>query len=769
MSDLSQKVVEKITAEIAKGKTENRKNKTFSNASNEKNAENNLKIKDPEFSFIFTIPLDGKLNISGHIKKDIQAQNKSINKRHYTLNTESEFSRKKDAIFSDILDVSKESEVNGKNKNTFIYAGSEELGASCLQYFISKSFVNKEVLACWKYNTLNNESIIEVLNETKKRYTEDGGDLNDLPENIFKLTESFTAEVKLFSVGAISILIRNDISAITESSNSVSLSPEEIIKVLKYPNLSVVRKRYVVGDNGVKTEGNSTANRKNTCGFLNIFAYGFASHVFNEFFRRLSNSKNIRQINLLQVDRVCQKSKKNDCLIVDRFKSGLYTNKTVKALISKPPNCKKLSDRVNYLKDSHGKSYVIYRGDPERKDELLLYKQFKDSKEDLVSLVKMFSIIKKRVDIDKIELPKELEKFFGPKDLLKDTLQKFVLRNSLKEITGKLWNAPLFATPYIGIRFNSIPDAYIEEDSLKPAALNLLIATARQTPEYLNSSNSKPAEFLQNNFISLGQKDTIVVEHQGVATIENCIKKQNGKLSENSTFGVSFDTPYNPLIFCLESTLATTKSVSSFNKELEEDVSSKVDNMLNKRLKGFFAAFYRTMPVTYFGVIAGIVFLLFAGGMSVIANCVMVVFVVCHMVSTLRNYYVFNKLNEFIYKARILSPCEDSSYNIINSLKSEIVIKGVTIAKGFGLNTLTKIVNKRFESLDHLLKTCHQTLIVQANWILIFLLLYLGMVNLVFSNSIGFSWKELMKKFGVVVPEHESLIQFLINLLPFSI
>ena len=38
----------------------------------------------------------------------------------------------------------------------------------------------------------------------------------------------------------------------------------------------------------------------------------------------------------------------------------------------------------------HGKSYVVYRGDPEQKDELLLYKQFKDSKEDLVSLVKMF-------------------------------------------------------------------------------------------------------------------------------------------------------------------------------------------------------------------------------------------------------------------------------------------------------------------------------------------------------------------------------------------
>ena len=768
MSELASKVVDRITEKIVKGKADDRKHKRSGEVLKEKNlgttkekkVSAELKIKKPEFSFIFTIALDGKLNVSDYINYGIRVQNKSIKRKNSTLVTESEIFCKRDAIFSDILGVGNESETNGKNKNAFSYAGLGELEVSELQYFISKSFVNKEVLACWRYNKFD-DSIVNILNYTKKRYVEEGGDLNDLPENIFKLVESFTAEVKLFSVGAISIIIRNDTSSVAKS---VSLLPEEIVRILKRPNLSVAKKIYVVDPEGVKIEGNNTASRRCTCGFLNIFAYELASNVFNEFFRCLSNSKNSHLASLLQVDRICERSRKNDHLIVDRFKRGLYTNKIVKALISKPPNCKKLSDRVNCLKDSMGKLYIVYRGDPEPQDELLLYKQFKDSKEDLISLTKMFSMIKERPGKGKIEIPEELAKFYGPQEQPKDTLQKYVLKNSLKEITGKLWNAPLFAAPYIGIRYNSIPDEYIEEGRLKPEAFNLLFAATRQTSEYLNSSNSKPVECTHDNIISPGQRDAIVVEHNSIATIENCKREQSGKLSGLSTFEGNFDTSYNPLMFCLESIFATTKSVRSFNKELEEDLSVKVDNMLNKRFKGFFAAFYRTMPAVHFGAIAGIVFLLFAGGMSVIANCVMVVFVVCHMVSTLRSYHVFNKLNEFIYKARILSPCEDSSCNITNSLKSDIVTKGVAIAKGFGLNTLTKSVSKRFENFDMLLKTCHQTLIVQANRILIFLLLYVGMVNLVFSHSIGFSWKGLMGKFGVVVSENESLIQFLINL-----
>lgn len=702
VSDLTNKIVEKITDEIGKGETRE-KIQNIPDKRPKNKRKKDAKIKNPELSFIFTIALGGKIDISNEIEKTIQRQNKSLKRKenqYQNIRSKADFFREKEFMFSQML--------NQERQSTFIYKGLQEPDITDNQNLISKEFINDAVLASWQYNVLNSNRLNYILTKTKKRYLKGGGDAGRLPNDIIRLTNSFTVDIKLFSVGVISILIKNKQPVVYNSNECISLFLEEITESIKCSDTTNTQNGFVVNSSNIK---DNILNKKEIRGFLNIFAHELASNVFNEFFRCLSNAKN-DEMHTLHVSKVCQSSIKSDRLIVNRFERGLYTNKTVKALLSEAPNCKKLSTRVNYSKDVHGKFYIEYRGDPLEHDELLLYKQFSDSKDDLISLLKMFAIIKEPPQNNKVDLPKELLNFYSENQNPNNSLEKFLIKKEVKKITGKLWNAHLFVTPFIGVKFDDIPEKYMENGRLKSPTLNLFSTTSARP---LNS--------------------------------------------------LDFSDNYDTLIYCVESAIATTKALSCFNKELEEEVSCKFNNILNKRISNPWTAFYRNNPITYFGIIAGLVFLLFASGISAIANCFMIFFIMLHMISILRNYHINNKLHCIINKANSLSPYNDSSSDITNAIKSEIVIKGVKIVNGFDLNPLINIVDNRLKTFNNTLKTIYSSFIQQANWIFLFLVLYMGITNLIFSDNFVFSWHALIRTFGVNVVTHESLIQFLKNLI----
>ena len=757
VSDLTKKIVEKITDEIGKGetykKTQNGSNKKLK----DKRKKDDTKINNPELSFIFTIALGGKIDISNEIEKSIQQQNKSIKRKenqNQDIRSRVEFFREKEIMFSQIL--------NQEKQSSFIYKGLQESEMVDIQNITSKEFIKDAVFAIWQYNALNNNRHNYILTKTKKRYLENGGDAGRLPNEIIRLTNSFTVYVKLFSVGAISILIKNEQPAVYNSNECISMFLKEITDSIKYPNSTNTQNGFIVNSSNIK---NNVLAKKETSGFLNIFTHDLASHVFNEFFRCLSNEKNGKLRNLLKISKVCQSSTKSDLSIVNRFERGLYTNKKVKALISEAPNCKKLSDRVNFSKDAKGKFYIEYSGDPLEHDEHLLYKQFSDNKDDLISLLKMFALIKEPPKNNETDLPKELLKFYLENQNPNNPLEKFLIKKEVKNIAGMLCNAPLFVTPFIGVKFDNIPEKYMGNGLLKYPPLNLFSTTSTSPLKSLDISDNSKTNLLPASSIINNQVYSMAIERNGVTFVDNSVKKKKEKQRILQNSSSLFSRSYDALIFCLESTIATTKALSYFNKELEEEVSYKFNNILNKRLSNSWITFYRNKPITYFGIIAGLVFFLFASGISAIANCCMTFFIMLHMASILRNYHINNKLNCFINKANSLSTYNDSSYNITNAITSEIVLKGVELVKGFSLNPLINLVKNRLKTFKKTLENIYSPFILQANWIFISLVLYMGIINLIFSNNFAFSWQALIKTFGINVTTHESLMQFLKNLI----
>ncbi|MEC4677194.1 MAG: hypothetical protein VST69_00375, partial [Nitrospirota bacterium] len=303
------------------------------------------------------------------------------------------------------------------------------------------------------------------------------------------------------------------------------------------------------------------------------------------------------------------------------------------------------------------------------------------------------------------------------------------------------WNAPIHVYPYVGVRLNSIPRRYIETATglLKPVAINIFTSIASQNPEFLEHLNVdlNVPRYLKENSVTKGLRDVIFIERRGFVAAGN---RRTGEREED----LSLTNPYNTLLFCFESTFATSKSVGSFNRELEEFVSWKVQEHLKVSTKTWVYKLAIQQKRVLFSFLVSFALLLsflalnlpcktwgIECSLLVLINiCVLVVFVAIFL-SAVKHILVTHPISDLLNKARTLSPCEDFSSNITPSLTSDIALKGTTKIKGFTLNILIDTVHRRLENYGHFLKTSNESLIVKINWLISMTVLYVGIIKLV--------------------------------------
>jgi len=666
----------------------------------------NKQIENPEFSFIFTINLDGKINIHDKIIENINSNKgrvgrKPQRKRENDQITREEFYNEKKTLFENLLDLESDRRPHYKYK---------PLEPTPLSHFIARTFLNKAVLACWE-TELDKKILKYILRKTKKRVTrptrDTNKDISELQRRIrlvraFLKPDLITIEIKLFSTGVVSLLIRSKLKDPGDA-RPIKLLPEEIIALLEYPNLAVDRSIPSLNKDGQI----ETGKEKSLSGFLNIFAYELANFVFNDFFRCLSDENKKEKTQFLKILRVFEKKGTDRYQITTRYKKGKYTNKIIKVCVTRVPNLKFLSEKVSceWVK---GEQYIVYRGDPEEQDKYLLLQQYKDSDKDHSNISRMFSVISESQPEENLPL---------------------------------YWNAPIHVYPYVGIRLNLVPGCYVDRTTgfLKPVAINVFTAMATQTPEFLRYLNTglDISSYLKKNSVTKGQQDTIIIERRGFVAAGN---RRIGIREED----LSLTNPYNTLLFCFESTFATSKSVGSFNRELEEFVSWKVQEHLNVSTKTwvYILAIQQKRRLVLYSVLLLLVLVFLELNLSceflgiecslffLIHVCVLSVFAAIFL-SAVKHILVTHPISDLLNKARTLSPCEDFSSNITPSLTSEIALKGTTKVKEFTLNVLIDTVHRRLENYGHFLKTSNESLIVKVNWLISMTVLYVGIIKLV--------------------------------------
>ncbi len=771
MYDLTKKIVERITEEIIDENGNESANSSALGLSGEdkkkdESGKDSIKIDAPEFSFIFTIALDGRLNISkkaeeAWLKEARHEKRASCNGRG--RNIKSDVIDERYTILSEIFEAKDKGDEDGEKSAPeveFVHSILGEFEKPYIKDFVSSSFIKDSVIAYWKYNVFEDSAFEDILSNSMKRYAYEGGDLHDLPEKVVELARSFTSEIKLFSCGAVSILIKNEQVIINKYDTGIKLSPVEIKSLLSFPGLAADRNMYVVKDNEVKVE--SCAGRKwDVCGFLNIFAHGLASHVFNKFFRSLLDSQHEKNCVFLAVSKILKKSGEGELPVTDGFEMGQYTNKVVKTAVSKTPDLTKLSGRVAYNEDVNGISFIFYTGDPLLQDEYLLYKQYKDNKSDLISLTKMFALIKRPPEkLDEIEVAEDLLKIFVQEDASGNSVQKYAIKKEIKKIVGKLWNAPLKASPYIGIKFKSLPSIYVEGNSLKPAVSDLLATVMSGKPAFFNDKSIQN-DFLHDNFSTKTRKDVLVVDSGGLAVVESSFNLEMEKRYISSESESSYDVPYNTILFCFESIFAAAEATRVCNKELKNDISARMEGRPGNCTNGLLMSSGWTKSVVLLGAVA--LFLIFALGMPVEANCCLALVIMVHMYNMLRVYRECNKLSELIVRIRGISFFGNASAWLFSLLRSETLIKATKVAHGFGLKTASKGVNESLTRYEYILKNRSRAAIAPVNCILLLLIVYSAIINLLFSNNMIFSWRAIVMTFGANVFEHESLLRFIIR------
>lgn len=828
-------------------------------------------IENPELSFMFTINLEGKFDIHEAIKEEhTRTFSRIFHKKRQSHDsiTRDDFYKTKEHLFDLLFKNCEHCNSCDSSIEPFI---PNDLTKTDLEYFISKTFINKAVLGNWKFNKEHDNKLYEIFLLALKRYTDEEGEIKyiDLNISLIELYSNFKnvlislgvkdaekygkrldhkllrrlekdgyilwdknsnnirtkhishipiitimlliknpmIEVKLFATGSISILIKFKL----DDSNIINLSPEELIDLVKYPNLCVAPK-LVVNDKGmVILDKPISKEHGHISGFLNIYAYELASHVFNEFFRCLSNKQHISETNFLRVMRICPETK-SDQLITNRYTKGRYTKKSITIPLDGGPTTyfcswlfycaiwcipvplvrkyfvhkyNKMSDQVCYSEeelchkkdilaliiccipipylrkkfklkyvDEVKKSKIVYNGDLNERDEQLLYKLYAKNKTNIEHLLLGLSSIKeplknKRTWFGKIidlynlnyikrhipacwvEIWKSLyyektEKTTTvfPKQLRNKKYQFdknaiSLIRNKLKGVVGhnqgiygKHYDAPLHVPPYICIKINNIPGCYISENGITSKGIKTFIGIVTQTKEFLthlNIEDKKELEYLQKNSITWGTHDAMFVERRCFIAVGSRRELEH-----------SLDTPYNNLLFCLESIFATEKSVSNFNKELEENVSSKISDMLRRIPQSKFSSIFKYYTsyqhVWVVPIFIIVLFLCVKFNTINIAIDALIIFGIWHISSLLSRYRDLNKILDLINRARMLSPCEDFSSNIAPSLKSQTARAGARIAKQFSLDILVKTVHDRLDSYGHFLKTSHEALIIHINW-----------------------------------------------------
>lgn len=501
------------------------------------NKDNPLYMGMPNFVFIYTINLDGKIDFYSRMHEK-NGDFKDIN----------EYYQEKDNFFEELLE-----------DDLFSYT---KVDTSNLNYFIDKDFLTKSILSFWiiereKYDLII-DSIVEDVNNiciaSRKRKCElrccllnakDNTNLEtkELFTEELKVKLSNNIEIKLYSSGVIGLNFELEI--INEDPN-LEFSASSFIDLINYPNLVAgkhVKEFY-------KCNLQSNNQRFFQPGYLNVISYEIANDIFHKFMSLLK--KNKKKSDLLRIEKIEPFLDAEMLKITKRYDKGLYGGK--------------------------------------------------------------------RID----------------------------------------------AVPYIGVIMKTLPEWVIDhkkakDDNIKPAeTAKLLSAMASQTKEFLFRLADADNFLLKNN-ISRGTRDSIIIDRRGFSTIgarkespphagENC-----GEHNDEYYFLQFRLNALKIMVFCIESTFATTKSVYGFNKELEEFVSKKINFLLKSD-----------------NVIG-------AGELA--------------------------KYVKIISKARTLSPCEDLTSNIIPFLKSHIGIECSKRIKQFGLDTLIESSQRRLGNYGNFLRT----------------------------------------------------------------
>ncbi len=793
-------------------------------------------IENPEFTFLFTVNLEGRIDISGDIKKRIKKTDLLFLKRKTERNSilkREDYYKEKQPVLADIFSNCNKCENNmcksGVAPFKHVALEEEEIG-----HFLSRIFINKSILGCWEFDINHDLSVFEKFIFSYDRYTSEGGKVtyqantsgednggfptkklkeiiksnilfgekesNRFPfEELLRLICTTSVRIKLFATGAVSILVKLAVPPSDQNYINIKLTPNTIIKLTKYPNLCVRDDNFVINNNEKDDKPVDNSDSQRVSGFLNIYAYEIASHAFSEFFRCLSVEENKYKTSLLQILRTYEGPYKDSNLITKRFIRGRYTKKNVhvdtdahpdkpnfiykfkylrkhhklcnisrqfsynhvshsihlnindvKKKTNNTPICKRILRFIllrtsrffrrflpfrifRYLRVLIRKLYkslkpapyihsahrLTYSGDPNVNDFCLLFELYKNNEQVLIKLIKLYCKISLKEDFNPESIPL-------PSKYMKNS-QKLISNEEANNIAGEWWNSPLYVSPYIFIKINEYPKNYIEDDdALSQKAISTFVAMATQTETFIKNLNmpDDKEKYLTNHSISRGKKDAIFIEQRASVAA--------GNRKEDTDKERSLDTPYNNIIFCLESIFATQSSVSNFNKELEESVSWRITNMLREvpqnKYNLIFSIFgYKKHSLFY---LSGIMLTLFIVcyilklEYSTWMHCGVIGITVVHLCYLASEYYTIKQLRDLINKARTLSPCEDFSANIEPSLKSESAIKASKIARSFGLDMLIKNVQDRLESYGHFLKTLHEALTAHTTWFLTVLLLY---------------------------------------------
>ncbi len=481
-------------------------------------------------------------------------------------------------------------------------------------------------------------------------------------------------------------------------------------------------------------------------GLLNIFSYELASHVFNEFFICLSVHED--NAKLLKVLRIHKDSNETNNLITTRYKLGRYTKKNVRAYVSQKPDFRKagLSDQVSFEFEPDGNTnliggYIIYEGNTyddsnspdisslRMSDEAKLYRYYYTygDHNDIVNLVIMFALIKKRYEQDDKYLNnlRDVKSQKHYETIVKTVKERLTEKTKHK---GLLWEAPLHIQPYIGVQLKELPKAYIDRVTsqetkfahLRYFSMQIFTAIATQTNEFmlhLNIPRSDHLGYLRKHSMFRGSLDAMVIEKRCIVVARG--REHDEERNDDANFSPPIARHYENVLFCLETIFATTKSVSNFNKELEENITWKISNILQGKPLSILSkvfhwlGFGNTIKYLYtWGLVVGLgAFCLLLIRQDIFAYLMIAVFILFPRVlfywAELRD---FSKLRYLLNTARTLSPCEDFSSNIEPSLRTEATIRAAQRAKSFGLDILIDTVHNRMENYGHFINTYYASL-----------------------------------------------------------
>ncbi len=255
--------------------------------------------------------------------------------------------------------------------------------------------------------------------------------------------------------------------------------------------------------------------------------------------------------------------------------------------------------------------------------------------------------------------------------------------------------------PYIGVKLHNNPKEIMKNEFEYDldAAGTLFYAISKQTSELLTETREMD-KYLNENSLTKGKKDAILIERRGFVAAGSRMPY------DLDTSTDSIDTPYETIVFCLESILATLKSMSNFNRELELHVTRKINVFLaaNKQIKEYNKPIIRTL--------------------------LPLLLTMYYPLGTLRDFRKLSILKLVVSRARTLSPCEDYSSNIIPSLRSETAIKGSKKFFDYAINDLMKTIHTRLENYGHFLKTSHEGMIIKINLSISFILLIIAIGSL---------------------------------------